>query len=81
MAGASQTKPPIEIEKQAGVTCPDDGKGHFTITSVDREQHTVDLEVDGCPVTLSCSPQNNTALYQCVKSILLDTVAGTLSKG
>lgn len=55
-------------------------KEHLTITAVDQEQHTICLDVDGCPVTLLCSPQNNTKAYQQVKTILLDTVVNSTPK-
>jgi len=52
-------------------------EGQFTITSIDRKQHIIELDVGGCPVTLVCSPQNNSRPYQLVKTILLDMVANS----
>lgn len=49
-------------------------KEHLTITEVDQARHTIQLNVDGCPVTLSCSQHNNPKPYQQIKTILLDTV-------
>ncbi len=56
-----------------------DREGHLKIASIDRERHTVDLAVDGCPVTLICSPQSSPKTYQRIKSVLLDMVVGNIA--
>lgn len=53
-----------------------DGDGRFTIVTVDWEQNVVSLDVGGYPVTLICSPENNSKPYQQVKAILVDAVVG-----
>lgn len=45
-----------------------------TISSVDREQHIINMVVKGCPVTAICSPQNNPDIYEQIKTILVDAV-------
>ncbi len=67
--------PPQERENIDGSAF--DQEGQFTITSIDRKQHIIELNVGGCPVTLVCSPQNNSKPYQLVKAILLDMVASS----
>lgn len=76
MAERINKTPPIEKKKIDG----SDRDGHFTIAEIDREHHTVSLDVGGCPVTLICFPQNNPKPYQQIKSILLDMVAGSTSQ-
>lgn len=78
MAGRIPVTPPKERKNINGsVPSKVDRDGHFTIIDIDRERHTVSLDVGGCPVTLICSPQNNPKPYQRVKAILLDMLAGT----
>lgn len=64
----------------AGNNPPSKPKEHLTITKVDQEQHTIQLNVDGCPVTLVCTPQNSPKTYARVKTILLDTVVNSQKK-
>ncbi len=45
-----------------------------TISSVDREQHIINMIVKGCPVTAICSPQSNPEIYEQIKTILLGVV-------
>lgn len=42
-----------------------------TVSSIDREAHTIYLTVNGCRVTAICSPQNNPEIYEKVKTILI----------
>ena len=42
-----------------------------TISSVDREQHIINMVVKGCPVMAICSPQNNPDIYEQIKTILV----------
>lgn len=44
------------------------------ISSVDREQHIINMIVKGCPVTAICSPQSNPEIYEQIKTILLGVV-------
>ncbi len=74
MAGRMTETPPTERKNVSGI----DREGHFTIIEIDREQHTVSLDVGGYPVTLICSPQNNPKAYQQIKSILLDMIVGDI---
>lgn len=76
MAERIYKTPPIERKKNDGI----DQERHFTIKTIDREQHTIALDVGGCSVTLICSPQNNPKPYQQIKKILLDVVAGAICK-
>ena len=46
----------------------------ITISSIDREQHIINLVVKGCPVTAICSPQSNPDIYEQIKMILVDTI-------
>lgn len=43
----------------------------ITVSSIDRENHTVYLTVNGHRVTAICSPQNNPEIYEKVKTILI----------
>ncbi len=45
-----------------------------TISSVDREQHIINMVVKGCPVTAICSPQSNPDIYEQIKTILVGAV-------
>lgn len=45
-----------------------------TISSVDREQHIINMIVKGCPVTAICSPQSNPEIYEQIRTILLGVV-------
>ena len=45
-----------------------------TISSVDREQHIINMVVKGCPVTAICSPQNNPDIYEQIKTILVGAI-------
>lgn len=45
-----------------------------TISSVDREQHIINMVVKGCPVTAICSPHNNPDIYEQIKTILVGAV-------
>lgn len=72
MADSVSMTPPTKRKREIGSSAKP--KEHLTITAVDQEQHTICLNVDGYPVTLICSPQNNSETYQQVKMILLDTV-------
>mgnify|MGYP001624112159 FL=1 len=45
-----------------------------TISSVDREQHIINMVVKGYPVTAICSPQNNPDIYEQIKTILVGAV-------
>lgn len=68
-------KPPKERKKRAGLPAsPDCGEGDICIMAVDRGRNTIRLQVNDCPVTLTCAPESNLDTYQRVKSILLDTV-------
>lgn len=74
MAG-SPIKPPREKKRYVGKPgSTDTPQGSITISAVDRAQNTIHLEIDGCPVTLSCTAQSNPETYRQVKAILLDTV-------
>ena len=45
-----------------------------TISSIDREQHIINMVVKGCPVTAICSPHNNPDIYEQIKTILVGAV-------
>ena len=45
-----------------------------TISSVDREQHIINMVVKGCPDMAICSPQNNPDIYEQIKTILVGAV-------
>ena len=45
-----------------------------TISSVDREQHIINMVVKGCAVTVICTPQNNRDIYEQIKTILVGAV-------
>ena len=45
-----------------------------TISSVDREQHIINMVDKGCPVMAICSPQNNPDIYEQIKTILVGAV-------
>ena len=46
----------------------------IAVCSVDKENHTVSLTVDGCPVTAVCTPENNAEVYQDIKEMLIDSL-------
>lgn len=69
MAKRTATKTPPKERKRI------DGDGRFTVVTVDREKNVVSLDVGGYPVTLICSPENNSKPYQQVKAILANAVA------
>ena len=42
------------------------------VTFVDKRHNTIYLTVGGCQVTVTCSENSNTELYDKVKDILVD---------
>ena len=50
------------------------------ISSVDRENHTIHLVVNGCMVTAICAPDDNTNIYEELKTILVGSVIKTPEK-
>lgn len=78
MADSGPMTPPTKRKREIGSSAKP--TEHLAITAVDQAQHTICLNVDGYPVTLLCSPQNNTKTYQQVKTILLDTVVNSTPK-
>lgn len=75
MADSVPMTPPTERKRCISRPCSKENpQGSITISAVDRAQNTVQLEIDGCPVTLSCTPQSKPETYYQVKAILLDTV-------
>lgn len=80
MADSAPMTPPKERQRIGPAIPRPKQKEHLTIIGVDREQHTIHLDVDGFPVTLICSPQNNTKTYQQVKTVLLDTLANSRAR-
>lgn len=75
MADSVSMTPPKERQRTGPAIPRPKQKEHLTIIGVDQEQHTIRLNVDGFPVTLTCSPQNNAKTYQQVKAVLLNVVA------
>ena len=45
-----------------------------TISSVDREQHIINMLAKGCPVTASCSFHSIRDIYVQIKTILVGAV-------
>ena len=43
------------------------------VTFVDKRHNTIYLTVGGCQVTVTCSENSNTELYDKVKDILVDS--------
>lgn len=78
MADSGPMTPPIKRKREIRPSAKP--KERLAITAVDQAQHTICLNVDGYPVTLVCSPQNNAKTYQQVKAILLDTVVNSSPK-
>ena len=46
----------------------------FSISDVDRENHTIHLLVNGCPVTAICTPNDNAEIYEDIKTILVGSI-------
>lgn len=67
-----QTKTDVSADKE---------KNNLVIIDVNRENHVVQLNVAGCPITLTCTAGSNSAIYGSIKTVLLNTVAGTIPSG
>lgn len=52
----------------------------MTVSSIDREAHTIYLTVNGCHVTAICSPQSNPEIYEKVKTILIGAALHSSAK-
>lgn len=52
----------------------------LTVSSVDRENHTIHLVVNGCLVTAICAPDDNMNIYEELKTILIGSVIKTPEK-
>ena len=63
-------RPTVGRIHQGGKGLEETNKG-ITVSSIDREAHTIYLTVNGCRVTAICSPQNNPEIYEKVKTILI----------
>lgn len=46
----------------------------FRVSSVDRNNHTVHMMVNGCPVTAVCTPNHHPEVYEQVKSLLIGSI-------
>lgn len=55
-------------------------KPDMQISRVDRDNNTVHMMVNGCPVTAICSPESDPNVYENVKKILVNSVSETLDK-
>ena len=50
------------------------------VSDIDYENHTIYLNVQGYPVTVVCTPQDNPAAYERVRSILLEMITNDTVK-
>ena len=49
----------------------------FRVSSVDRNNHTVHMMVNGCPVTAVCTPTHHPEVYEQVKSLLIGSIVNS----
>lgn len=53
---------------------------NMQVSHVDRDNHTVYMTVNGCPVTAICSPESDPDIYENVKNILVNSVSKNIQK-
>ena len=51
----------------------------FQVSSVNRQDHTIRMIVNGAPVTAVCTPRSNPEVYQQVKSTLINTIINPIT--
>ena len=51
----------------------------FQVSSVNRQNHTIQMIVNGAAVTAVCAPQNNPEVYHQVKSMLINTIVNPIT--
>ena len=51
----------------------------FQVSSVNRQNHTIQMIVNGSPVTAVCTPQSNPDVYHQVKSLLINTIVNPIT--
>ena len=73
MAGALRKEQPNrEIERNI--------ETGLIVSDIDYENHTIYLNVQGYPVTVICSPQDNPAAYERVRGVLLEMITNNTVK-
>ena len=51
----------------------------FQVSSVNRQNHTIQMIVNGAAVTAVCAPHNNPEVYHQVKSMLINTIVNPIT--
>ena len=51
----------------------------FQVSSVNRQNHTIQMIVNGAAVTAICAPQSNPEVYHQVKSMLINTIVNPIT--
>ena len=51
----------------------------FQVSSVNRQNHTIHMIVNGAAVTAVCAPHNNPEVYHQVKSMLINTIVNPIT--
>lgn len=51
----------------------------FQVSSVNRQNHTIQMIVNGAAVTVVCAPHNNPEVYHQVKSMLINTIVNPIT--
>ena len=51
----------------------------FRVSSVNRQNHTIHMIVNGAAVTAVCAPHNNPEVYHQVKSMLINTIVNPIT--
>ena len=51
----------------------------FQVSSVNRQNHTIQMIVNGAAVTAVCAPHHNPEVYHQVKSMLINTIVNPIT--